>query len=724
MGARVRSASLVLVASLVGAAPSPAHAGTASREALARWFPPPYLVGERETTVPVWPIFRQNGPPAFTTDLVGYVFESVDLAPIPGFSGTPLDLLVALDTNGEFIDVRVLSQHEPVFLGGIGEEPLVKFVSQYKGLNLRQSIKIGTRGGAAAAARSGSTNVYIDGVAKATASLRIVNQSVLGAALRVARAKLGFSGARDPDLVAHVRTDVFEPWTWRRLVDAGLVQRLSVRNRDVERAFAGTEAAGLDAEASGRPDDAFVDVYAGLATVPTVGRNLLDAAGWRSLEARTNPGDQVLLVMSRGRWAVADDDFVRGSIPDRLALAQGGLAIELRDLDLDAELRPIGQPALDGWKAFRVIAQSGLDPGAPMQLSFRVTRSRGIVYPERIGRDFVLQVSVPSAFLVPAAEDQKTWSSTWKARRVEIFVLLASLASIGWALARRSPLLVRARYLRWSRPAFLAFTLAFIGWYAQGQLSIVNVVALLQAALAGRSWAFFLYDPMSTILWAFVLVTLVVWGRGTFCGWLCPFGALQDLVSRVARLARIPSLRVPHRADRRLKMAKFAILAVVVGAALASPRWGDAALEVEPFKTAITLTFLRSWPYAAYAVAWVVAGVAVEKAFCRYACPLGAFLVLGGRLRRLKWIPRRQECGSPCQTCRNRCEVQAIERDGRVDYDECIQCMDCVAVYHADDLCTPRILERTGKRMKLPVAGQAPERLEHAPAGSTGSPRR
>ncbi len=690
--------ALPAMAALLCAVPEPAWAGELTRAALAQSFPAPYAVGEREKNVPVWPIFKQKGPPTFETDLIGYVFESIDLAPIPGFSGTPVNLLVAMDPNGEFIDVRVLSHHEPVFLGGIGPEPLFKFVTQYKRLSLRQNIKIGT--GTLEAGKGGSTNVHIDGVAKATASVRIVNQSVLSAALRVARAKLGFAG-RDPDLVAQVRADLFKPQTWRQLVDAGLVQRLSLRNRDVEQAFAGTAAAGIDMESLARPDDLFVDVYATMATVPTAGRNLLNDAGWKSLTARINPGDHVLLVMSRGRYSFVTEDFVRASVPDRLSLKQGGLAIDMRDLDLDASLRPIGQPEVDTWKAFRVIAQTGLDPGAPVQLSIRATREKGIVYPERFSRDFTLDVAVPASFLIPAAEDQKRWWSIWKARRAEIGALLLSLALLSWVLARQSSVVTRAHQLRWFRPAFLVFTLGFIGWYAQGQLSIVNIVALMQAAIARHSWAFFLWDPMSTILWVFVLATLVVWGRGTFCGWLCPFGALQELVASAARLARIPRLHLGMRTDRRLKWIKYVVLAVVLSAAVASQRWSDAAVEVEPFKTAITLLFVRSWPFVAYAIALVAVGVVINKLFCRYLCPLGAALALGGHLRRFNWLARRAECGTPCQICQHRCEYQAIDRGGRVNYVECFQCMDCVAIYNSDELCPPRILEGKGRRMKI-----------------------
>src|SRR5512138_2305852 len=204
-GAALAAAALLL------AAPGPARGGSLGRAELGRFFPEPYVVGEKERDVPVWPLFRNRGPPTHTLDLVGYAFESADLAPVPGFAGTPVDLLVALGTDGEFLDVAVLSQHEPVFVGGVGEEPLVRFLAQYRGRSLKQNITVG--GGGARTTHAGSTNVYLDGVAKATASVRIINQSVLASALKVARAKLGYSRARDPDLVAHVRTELYEPRT-------------------------------------------------------------------------------------------------------------------------------------------------------------------------------------------------------------------------------------------------------------------------------------------------------------------------------------------------------------------------------------------------------------------------------------------------------------------------------------------------------------------------------
>lgn len=166
-----------------------AHAGELSKADIERRFPPPLRVQEKLTEISAWPLTSELEPEAGP---VAYVFESVDLAPVPGFEGTPMNFLVSIDRKGNFMNVELLRQHEPVFLGGLGEGPLREFVAQYAGRNLKQQFLIVLNAArnrtAPADQRSGQTT--LDGVSKATASVRIVNQSVLGAALEVARAKL------------------------------------------------------------------------------------------------------------------------------------------------------------------------------------------------------------------------------------------------------------------------------------------------------------------------------------------------------------------------------------------------------------------------------------------------------------------------------------------------------------------------------------------------------
>jgi NosR/NirI family transcriptional regulator, nitrous oxide reductase regulator len=682
---------------------SVALAGVMTREKLVDLYPTPYIIGTKDTVMPVWPIFQPNFQQnASDNQLVGYVFESIDLAPIPGFAGVPINLLIALDPKGNFLDVKVLSQHEPEFqAGGLGESQLDSFISQYKGLSLKQSVKILT--GFNGTKNVTAESVQLDGITKATATVSIMNQSILSSALRVARKKLGFAEGRDPELMARINLNMLESHTVKDLIDTGLVEHVRLSNADIEKKFSGTDGSGLDADAVAHPQDTFVDLYMAYVSVPSIGRNLLREAAWKKLQDRLEPGDQAILVMSKGRYSIFGDDFIRGSTSDRIVLKQDQLPIEMRDLNLDLALNADQRLEMGTVTAFKINSQAGLDPSRPLDFVLPVTRLKGIIFPEKIIRDFTFSFTLPERFYTVPESDNKTWVGMWHDKRGEIVVLIIGLAILSLALGLQKKLVAHQRRFAAFRNVYLLFTLFFIGWYAQGQLSIVNLTSVFQALIAGRSLSFFLYDPMTVILSVFTCISLVLWGRGTFCGWLCPFGALQEFVAKISQLLKIRQIRLKPKIDNRLKRVKYLVLAGILVSAIFSSNLTDLVVEVEPFKTAITLNFVRSWPFVVYALGLLVANLFIYKFFCRVLCPYGAGLAVLGRLRILDWIPRRKECGKPCQTCRYRCAYQAIAPDGKIQYDECFQCMDCVVIYASDELCAPLMLEKKRARKRARI---------------------
>ncbi|NVO07342.1 MAG: 4Fe-4S binding protein, partial [Rhodoferax sp.] len=454
-------------------------------------------------------------------------------------------------------------------------------------------------------------------------------------------------------------------------------------------AFKGTAVEGLDDEGRRAPDAPFVELYFAHLNVPSAGRNLLPAATWDYLQKRLDPGDHALLVLAKGRYGIVSDDFQRGTVPDRLTLNQNKLPLEMRDLDLDTQLNLPDELRDAQWRVFRVISPAGLDPSLPLDFELLVSRSKGQFMPEVVNKPFAFRAELPDQYFEAASSDSKTWRLSWTSRWWELLLLLAGLGLLAWALAKPQWLTHSQTRLDRFRTGYLLFTLLFIGWYAQGQLSIVNFTAVIQALFAQRSLAFFLYDPMTVLLWLFVAVTFFVWGRGTFCGWLCPFGALLELIGKLAQRLGLQQLRVSTALDRQLKRLKYGVLGVILLCACVSVSWTDRLVEVEPFKTSITLNFVREWPFVLWAVATLLLGAFVYKGYCRYLCPLGAGMGLLGRLRRWDWIARRSECGQPCQRCRSDCAYQAIEKSGKVDYDECFQCLDCVVIYDSAELCVP-----------------------------------
>ena len=122
----------------------------------------------------------------------------------------------------------------------------------------------------------------------------------------------------------------------------------------------------------------------------------------------------------------------------------------------------------------------------------------------------------------------------------------------------------------------------------------------------------------------------------------------------------------------------------------------------EPFKTSITLYFIREWQYVIYALILLLLAMKVHKFYCRYLCPLGASLAILGAFPIFNWLTRRAECGTPCQNCRVNCEIDAISKEGDIDMKECVQCLECIVINYNPTLCAIEVADtkRKNKREK------------------------
>lgn len=272
----------------------------------------------------------------------------------------------------------------------------------------------------------------------------------------------------------------------------------------------------------------------------------------------------------------------------------------------------------------------------------------------------------------------------------------------------------RPHFLHWLRRGYLLFTVTYIGWYALGQLSVVNVLTFVHALFQDFRWELFLTDPVLFILWTFTAATILLWGRGVFCGWLCPFGALQELINEAARKLKVRQFELPFAVHERLWAIKYIILLVLFGISLESMQMAEQAAEVEPFKTAIILGFDRQWWFVLYAGLLLVINLFTRKVYCRYICPLGAALAIPTKLRQFDWLKRRKECGSPCQLCAKECEIQAIHPDGRINANECHYCLDCQMTYHNERKCLPLVM----KNKQAKRGGQGQVGIERIPVTS------
>jgi hypothetical protein len=320
--------------------------------------------------------------------------------------------------------------------------------------------------------------------------------------------------------------------------------------------------------------------------------------------------------------------------------------------------------------------------------------------------------------------DEPLWIAAWTERKFRIAVLLAGLATLTVILVFQDWFAQRPKVLRLVRRVFLLYTVFFIGWYALAQLSVVHVLTFMHAFMHDFHWENFLIDPMLFILWGFVALTLLLWGRGVYCGWLCPFGAIQELAQQFAKRFKVRQFEFPDVVHERLWAVKYLILILLFGLSLQSLGEAVRYAEVEPFKTAVTLRFQREWPFVLYAGGLLVVSVFNRKFFCKYLCPLGAALSIPGRFRVFDWwLRRRKECGRPCQTCAVECEVRAIRPTGEINANECHYCLDCQVTYYNVRRCMP-LVERRLKHQRATARVRATQdaRLTNLKEGPPAPP--
>ena len=449
--------------------------------------------------------------------LLGYVVRTTDIAPIPAYSGEPITLLVGVNTAGIITGLEVTQHSEPILVVGVSEQDLRHYVNQYRGVSVREQVKIG------GAPRDGY--VTVDGISGASITAMVMNATVMKSVRKVAASR-------------------------------------------------------------GIP----LPTEAGVLAPPS-------------------------------------------------SLAEG-----------QPEVAPEDAPAW--WFG---------------------------------------------------SSSEPFWVTVWRDRLGQIVVLCVALLLLTCILLFQDWLTRRSRLLQRVRIAFLLFTLIFIGWYSLAQLSVIHVLTFINAVLHQFSWEAFLVDPLIFILWGFVALTLLLWGRGVYCGWLCPFGALQELLFQLTQRLGVREYRLPAVVHERLTALKYVIFVALFGLSLQSIGYAAKAAEVEPFKTAIIMHFMRDGAYLWYALALLLLAVFNRKFFCKYLCPLGAALAIPAPLRIFDWLRRRKECGRPCQICAIQCEVQAIRPTGEINPNECHYCLDCQMTYWDDHQCPP-LSEKRIRREKSRAA--------------------
>ena len=629
--------------------------------------------------------------------LLGYVMLSTDITDTPAYSGKPVVTLIGMDTKGVFVGVKVLKHSEPILLLGIPESALLNFNAQYLGKSVADKIEVGQ-------SRPDEEVLGLDAISGATVTVIAQNQVMMASGSSIAR-QVGILAPTVREPARFITTG--QRASWDELVKQGAVKRLRVMPEQV----------GLE-----RGPDPFIELWFGDLNHPDIGKSVLGENGWNNLRMQLKDGENAFFVIrTGGAESFKGSGFVRGGIYDRVQLRQGADAFTFRDLDAMNlyGIAAAGAPSFNESAIF-IVRSPSFSAAYPWKLSFlgnRVDRATG-------ARSFT---SFDAPYWLPAAsleggrpkiiEPDAPWVKVWKTRALEIALFAVLLVAVTVVYAFREKLTRLSTHKnKWPVNAFKytawALSITFVGFGAMAQPSITQVLTWFHALLFKWTWSLFLSDPFIFLFWIFIIVTVFLFGRGLFCGWMCPFGSLSEAIYKVARKIGLKRFQtqLPQPLHDRLKWLKYVIFFGLITVSMFSMGLAEKLSEVEPFKT----TFLvgihnRAWPYGLFVAFLLGLSIFIERPYCKYICPLGASLAMPSTFR---WfgLKRKQDCNS-CKACAVGCGAQAIDAQGRIDHRECLHCLDCMILYTDTKGCPPLAKER--KRREK-------DGLEITPIGKNG----
>lgn len=161
-----------------------------------------------------------------------------------------------------------------------------------------------------------------------------------------------------------------------------------------------------------------------------------------------------------------------------------------------------------------------------------------------------------------------------------------------------------------------------------------------------------------------------------FCGWLCPFGLVQDLLTKLSRMLKLPRINIPKRVNRYLRFLRYVVFILIfIGV-------GTIMVLDSPYRTfnavvAGNLMFIST-------ASWIVFGLIIllslfiERPFCQYLCSEGARYGAVS-LFRLFSIKRDQESCVDCKKCDRNCPMQIeVSNKKHIRDAQCINCLECI----------------------------------------------
>ena len=652
---------------------------------------------------------------------IGFAFLTSDVPPEEFGYSAKIEVLVGMDLTGRITGVKVVHYREALesSYGDFLRRPGIQ--EQFSGKHIGEAFR-----------------VYrdVEGISGATISASAMYRGIRNSARRIALAYLRDRQPARPasgDGTAPSNTlEDLERLTWLEMLSTGLVARMEVVRYD---------ALGLDLTFSYIGDEDLGNLLLGAETYAAVleqaavwggdghlmflGLDGSFVAGFRRNALTVQQGGESFPVprnriMHWGRpdegkaaeqvfysWIMVIDPAVDLSQPVTFVYDDGNGGPYATEFsipeDVKVALRARAAPAAlvvsnpnppDEGRAEGTEVETALDAGAddgpeadseavtenPSPGSDESTDAEGVVATPEAETEELSGFDFADLENFQDFEEETAWSRMFgQTRWVRVWTMALLFVLVLYAFFSKGVV------VRW---VTLGVTLLYLGFVDGGFLSVSHIASGFSVGPG-----FYLNDLTVLMMVAFTLVTTLLWGR-VFCGFLCPFGALQDFLEKV--VPRRFQRSVPGPIHNRAIYVKYAVLALIVGLA-AAPSHIGVYQYFEPFATVFY--------FSPSPLLWVIAGgilvasAVIPRFYCRYACPLGAALGLASLVSIFR-IPRVEQCDY-CKVCEFACPTGAISGPD-IDFKECVRCNICEMKLEAEaGVCQHTMEEVRSRLIKL-----------------------
>lgn len=201
--------------------------------------------------------------------------------------------------------------------------------------------------------------------------------------------------------------------------------------------------------------------------------------------------------------------------------------------------------------------------------------------------------------------------------------------------------------------------------------------------------SFVSHTHLSNVVLLIAVLAVAFLLRSAFCGWICPLGSIQDLVSSISKglQKKLPWLRRGISSfkkrgtlfailDRYLRYIKYLVLVWAIGG---SAYFGYMVFrDYDPWSALIGIAEFSFTPGVIILIVTLAASFFVERPWCRYACPLGAASGILGKLSPI-YLKREESACTICKICTNSCPMGLeIHNATTIKSADCITCLECV----------------------------------------------